>query len=143
MPDVNSNPTKPIEIERIVKQGYVGIARVVKAAGFSMRGLRAAWRREAAFRQECVGTLALTPCAFLVAPNLAQAALLLATLAAVLVAELLNSAVEAAVDRVGDEQHELAGYAKDMGSAAVFVCLLTMAIVWGLVAAQRFIVNAA
>lgn len=75
----------------------------------------------------------LTPCAFWLGEDLAQTALLLAVLGLVLVVELLNSAVEATVDRIGTERHPLAGRAKDMGSAAVFVSLLLAAVVWALV----------
>lgn len=120
-----------------MKPGYTGLRRVVKAAGFSMRGFRSAWRNESAFRQECAIALILAPCAFLLAANLAQAALLIAATGLVLVAELLNSAVEAVVDRVGHERHELAGRAKDMGSAAVFVSLVIMVATWLLVAVDR------
>ena len=118
----------------IVKPGYTGFKRIVKATGFSIAGLRAAWRQESAFRQECVLALALVPCAFWLAETWTQAALLIAATGLVLVVELLNSAVEAVVDRLGDEWHELAGRAKDMGSAAVFVGLVLLAATWALVA---------
>lgn len=121
----------------MAKPGYTGLLRVVKAAGFSVRGFRSAWRFESAFRQECTIALILVPCAFLLAETLTQAALLIATTALVLVAELLNSAVEAAVDRIGREHHELAAQAKDMGSAAVFVSLAIVIVTWALVAADR------
>ena len=116
-----------------------GWARVARATRFSLRGLRAAWRREAAFRQECVGALVLLPCAFLLAETLTQAALLLGSIGLVLVAELLNSAVEATVDRIGEAPHELAGVAKDMGSAAVFASLVVAGLIWVLVGADRFL----
>ena len=109
------------------------IRRIVNATGYSLQGFRAAWRHEAAFRQECIVAALLTPCAFWLGEDLAQTALLLAVLGLVLVVELLNSAVEAAVDRIGPERHPLAGRAKDMGSAAVFVSLLLAAVVWALV----------
>ena len=111
------------------------IRRIINAAGYSLQGLRAAWQHEAAFRQECVVAALLVPCAFWLGEDLAQTALLLAVLGLVLVVELLNSAVEAAVDRIGPERHPLAGRAKDMGSAAVFVSLLLAAVVWALVLA--------
>lgn len=113
-------------------------ARVGRATRFSIRGLRAAWRREAAFRQECVGALVLAPGAFLLAETFTQTALLLGSLGLVLVVELINSAVEATVDRIGEEPHPLAGIAKDLGSAAVFASLAMAALTWGLVAADRF-----
>lgn len=112
---------------------------MARATRFSLRGLRAAWRREAAFRQECVATLVLLPCAFLLAETLTQAALLLGSIGLVLVAELLNSAVEATVDRIGEAPHELAGVAKDMGSAAVFASLVVAGLMWVLVGADRFL----
>ena len=118
--------------------GRTGLTRIVKAAGFSMLGLRSAWRHEAAFRQECVIGLVLVPCAFLLAETWTQAALLIAVTGLVPVIELLNSAVEAVVDRIGREHHELAGRAKDMGSAAVFASLVVVAATWGLVAVDRF-----
>lgn len=109
------------------------IRRIINAAGYSLQGLRAAWQHEAAFRQECVVAALLVPCAFWLGEDLAQTALLLAVLGLVLVVELLNSAVEATVDRIGPERHPLAGRAKDMGSAAVFVSLLLAGVVWALV----------
>lgn len=109
-----------------------------RATCFSIHGLRAAWRREAAFRQECVGALVLAPGAFLLAETFTQTALLLGSLGLVLVVELVNSAVEATVDRIGEEPHPLAGIAKDLGSAAVFASLAMAALTWALVAADRF-----
>lgn len=114
-----------------------GLQRLARATGYSLRGFRAAWRHEAAFRQECVLAALLAPCAFLLAENLAQAALLLAVTALVLVVELLNSAIEAAMDRISPERHPLAGRAKDLGSAAVFATLVLAAVVWALVLADR------
>ena len=81
----------------------------------------------------------LAPAAFVVGETLVQSALLIATLALVLVVELLNSAVEAVVDRIGRERHPLAGRAKDMASAAVFVSLLLVVVTWALVGAARFL----
>ena len=122
-----------------MKPAATGLARLARAAGDSLRGLRAAWRTEAAFRQECVCAAVLVPAAFFVGATLAQSALLIATVALVLVVELLNSAVEAAVDRVGRERHPLAGRAKDMAAAAVFVSLLVVVVTWALVGAARFL----
>lgn len=122
----------------MVKPGHTGIKRLLMAAGFSASGLRAAWRFEAAFRQECALALVLTPSAFLLAETWTQAALLVAATLAVLVVELLNSAIEAVVDLVAPEAHELAGRAKDLGAAAVFVSLLLATAVWVLVALERF-----
>lgn len=122
----------------MAKPGYTGVLRVIKATGFSILGFRSAWRHESAFRLECTIALILVPCAFLLAESLTQTALLITTTALVLVAELLNSAVEAVVDRIGHEHHELAGQAKDMGSAAVFVSLVIVVVTWTLVAVDRF-----
>jgi len=121
------------------KPGYGGVARIVKAMRFSALGLRSAWRYEAAFRQECLLAIILGPCAFLLAETYTQAALLIAATGLVLVTELLNSAVEAVVDRIGAEHHPLAGRAKDMGSAAVFVSLVIALATWSLVAVDRFV----
>ena len=122
-----------------MKPGYTGIKRIVRATGFSLVGLRTAWRHESAFRQECVLALVLVPSALWLAETWTQAALLIAATGLVLVVELLNSAIEAVVDRLGDEWHELAGRAKDMGSAAVFVSLMLLAATWALVALDRFL----
>ena len=123
----------------MTKPSNTGLVRIAKAARFSMRGFRAAWRHESAFRQECLLAIILVPCAFLLAETYTQAALLIAAIGLVLVTELLNSAVEAVVDRIGEERHELAGRAKDMGSAAVFVSLVIVLVTWSLVAIDRFL----
>lgn len=120
------------------KPGNTGITRIIRAFGFSMKGFRAAWQHEAAFRQELMLALVLAPLAFIVAETTIQLALLLLTLFIVLITEILNSAVEAVVDRVSDEHHALAGRAKDMGSAAVFLSLLMTAVIWGLVIFERY-----
>ena len=121
-----------------MKLGHTGLTRIVKATGFSLRGIQAAWISETAFRQECAVALLLLPLAFWLAETLAQAALLIFAVGLVLVTELLNSAIEAVVDRIGSERHELAARAKDMGSAAVFVSLAMLVATWGLVALDRF-----
>lgn len=122
-----------------MKPSHTGFKRIIKATSFSLAGLCAAWRQESAFRQECVLALVLVPCAFWLAETWTQTALLIAAVGLVLVVELLNSAVEAVVDRFGDEWHELAGRAKDMGSAAVCVSLVLLAATWALVALDRFV----
>lgn len=121
------------------KPGDTGLVRIVKAAHYSMLGFRSAWRYESAFRQECTLAIILVPCAFLLAETFTQAALLIAATGLVLVTELLNSAVEAVVDRIGHEHHQLAGQAKDMGSAAVFVSLVIVVVTWVLVAVDRLV----
>lgn len=107
-----------------------GFGRVFKAAGYSMRGLNAALRYEAAFRQELLLALILAPAAFWVGESALQVILLLSTLVFVLVVELLNSAVEAVADAVTLDNNILIGRAKDLGSAAVLLSLLTTAGIW-------------
>jgi diacylglycerol kinase (ATP) len=121
------------------KPGYTGLRRVYKATLYSWQGLMASWRYESAFRQECTLALILTPVAFLLAEDIIQLILMVGVLAIVLITELLNSAVESVVDRVGDEFNELAGRAKDQGSAAVFVSLALVVLVWGGIIAHNFV----
>jgi diacylglycerol kinase (ATP) len=113
-----------------VKPGKSGVARLFDAAGYSIKGIRAAWRNEAAFRQEVALCAVLLPLSFLVARSIEQWLLLSMPLFLLLVVELLNTAIENVVDRIGDELHDLSGKAKDMGSAAVLVCLLMLAVAW-------------
>ncbi len=120
------------------KPGATGLTRIINATGYSLQGLRAALRHESAFRQEVALCLLLVPAAVWLGRSAVEWALLVGSLLLVLVAELLNSAVEAVVDRFGEERHELSGRAKDMGSAAVFIALLNVAVIWGLIAWQRF-----
>jgi len=114
-----------------------GLRRIVSAAGYSLCGLKTAWRTEAAFRQEVILAAILLPLAFLLGTNGMERAVLIGACMVVLVAELLNSAIEAVVDRIGPEQHHLAGAAKDLGSAAVFVALVMVVMVWGLMLYDR------
>lgn len=110
-----------------------GLRRIWNAAGYSMRGLAAAWSNEAAFRQEVMLMVILAPLALLLGQNGLERALLLAVCLVVLIVELLNSAIETVVDRIGMEHHPLSGAAKDIGSAAVFIGLVMVVVVWGLV----------
>lgn len=121
------------------KPGKTGIVRVIDAFGYSMKGLAAAWRFEAAFRQEVTLAVILIPTAFWLATNHLELILLISSVFWVLMAELANSSVEAVVDRTGHETHVLSGRAKDIGSALVFVSLVLLTIVWGIVAAHRFL----
>lgn len=107
-----------------------GWRRILRAWGYSLNGLRAAFRHEAAFRQELLLAAVLAPCAFWVGDDALQIVLLLASLAAVLIVELLNSAVETLADAVSTEHHPLIGRAKDIGSAAVLLTLGMAAAVW-------------
>ena len=110
-----------------------GFLRFIQAAKFSSQGLKAAYINEEAFRQEVWLSVVLTPLAFYFAESGIELALLLGSLILVLIVELLNSAVETVVDRIGAEIHELSGRAKDIGSAAVSFALLNVAIVWACV----------
>lgn len=116
-----------------------GLDRITKAFGYSMQGLRAGWRHEAAFRQEVVLVGVLFPCVFWVGRSLVDYAILIASLLLVLISELFNSAIEALADRIGLEHHELSGRAKDLSSAAVFLALVLLAVIWAAYAWERFI----
>ncbi len=120
------------------KPGVLDISRVVRAARISINGLRAAWSGEAAFRQEAVLACLMLPLAWWVGRGWLETAFLSACVLLVLLVELLNSAIEAVVDRASPEHHPLAGRAKDMGSAAVMIALVICALAWGLALAQRF-----
>jgi diacylglycerol kinase (ATP) len=119
-------------------QGQTGIRRVVNATFNSFAGLKAAWNHEAAFRQECALVAVLVPAAFWVGRSAMELIVLIGSCLLVLIVELLNSAVEATVDRVGTEHHPLSGRAKDLGSAAVLVALLLMSVVWALIGWKNF-----
>ncbi|MGL4826301.1 MAG: diacylglycerol kinase [Vibrionaceae bacterium] len=114
----------------MAKPGDTGIIRIIYAFKYSWQGLKAAWRDEVAFRQEVLLMVVLTPASFWVGNTLVESLLLLSLVWLLAVAELLNSAVEAVVDRVGSEHHPLSGKAKDIGSAAVLVTLVLNGIVW-------------
>jgi diacylglycerol kinase (ATP) len=116
----------------------LGLRRVLRATFFSLAGLRAAWLHEAAFRQECALCAVLVPAAFWVGSTAVERALLAGSCLLVLIVELLNSAIEATVDRIGSEHHLLAARAKDCGSAAVLVSLILLAACWGLIGWERF-----
>jgi len=121
------------------KPGVTGLRRILNASVYSWQGLRATWQHEAAFRQELLLVAVLTPLAFFEATNLSQLLLMLLSLAVVLIAELLNSAIESVVDRISELPHELAGRAKDQGSAAVFIALALVIIVWGAIIAHNHV----
>lgn len=121
------------------KPGRKGLARIIAATGYSWAGLKQAWINEAAFREECLLLIPLIPAAIWLGQTPSQIALLLMSCLAVLITELLNSAVEAVVDLASPDIHPLAGRAKDIGSAAVFIALLQVLLVWGLVAWDNLI----
>lgn len=121
-----------------MKPGKSGLSRLVDATGYSMTGIRAAFRGEAAFRQELLLVLVLLAGSFWLARTILEWLLLVMPLLLLLIVELLNSAIESVVDRFGDEIHRLSGQAKDMASAAVFFSLLLIAVSWGAIAWSRF-----
>jgi diacylglycerol kinase (ATP) len=124
----------------MAKHGQAGgIRRIWNAALYSIAGIRIAWKNEAAFRQELVLCLVMVPVAFWVGDNAAERSLLVGTCLLVLVVELMNSAIESVVDRIGADRHQLSGRAKDMGSAAVFISLWLAVVCWGLVIYENFI----
>lgn len=114
-------------------QKPVGIKRVILAFGHSCRGLLHVWKNEAAFRQECFLAIILIPLALWLDVTGLEKAVMISTVILVLIVEILNSAIEAVVDRIGLEHNTLSGHAKDMGSAAVAMALLLIPIVWLLV----------
>ncbi len=120
------------------KPGNTGLRRILRATIYSAQGFAHAWRHEAAFRQELVLTVLLVPVALWLGQNTVERVLLIACCLLVLIVELLNSAIEATVDRFGGEQNELSGRAKDLGSAAVMMSLVLVPLIWGGVAWQRF-----
>ncbi|CAM4216068.1 diacylglycerol kinase [Vibrio neonatus] len=111
-------------------KGNTGFKRIIKATGYSIQGLQAAFKHEAAFRQEVILAILLIPVAFLVDVGHVERMLMVSSLFIVLIAELMNSAIEAVVDRIGSDFHELAGRAKDIGSAAVFIALGLVLYIW-------------
>lgn len=121
-----------------MKPGKTGIRRLLDATGYSAKGIRACWQNEAAFRQEVVLILVLLPLSFVVANSIEQWLLLVIPLLVLLVVELLNSAIENVVDRIGHELHELSGQAKDMGSAAVLICLVLIFVAWAGIGWKNF-----
>lgn len=116
-----------------MKSEKTGVARILAAFVYSMQGLKAAYKNEAAFRQECWLLAVLLPLALLCDFSLLAKALLIISMVLVLIVELFNSGLEAVVDRIGPEHHELSGRAKDIGSAAVFISLILSGLTWILV----------
>ena len=114
-------------------KGKTGLRRLINAFGYSVDGFKAAYQNEDAFRQEVHLAVVLTPLAFFLGKTSIEKALMVATVLLVLIVELFNSAIEAAVDHTSIERHPLAKRAKDIGSAAVFLALTIVLVVWGLV----------
>ena len=113
-----------------MKPGLTGISRIIAASGNSLNGIRDAWRHEAAFRQNSALSLVLLVLSFYLAQTVVEWLILVMPLFLLAIVELLNSAIENVVDRIGAERHILSGRAKDMGSAATLVCLCLIATVW-------------
>lgn len=113
--------------------GNTGINRILKATVYSWQGLKATYQNEEAFRQELMLALVLIPIGLYFGAGGVEKVLLTASVLLLLLVEVLNSALEAVVDRFGGEQHELSGRAKDMGSAAVFIAIAIVIITWVLV----------
>ena len=109
-----------------------------KAFIWSAAGVKTAWKNELAFRVEAIFIIFLIPLGIWLGRSAAERALLIASCLLILIIELLNSALEAVVDRIGTERHKLSGRAKDMGSAAAFFTMLTAGIIWALIAYERF-----
>ena len=120
-------------------KGKTGLRRLLNATRYSAEGLRAAFRHEDAFRQEVIAAVLLLPLALWLGNSGVERALLVFSVLLVLIVELLNSAVEATVDRISLENHALAKRAKDIGSAAVMVSLLNLLLMWALVLSARFL----
>ena len=116
-----------------------GPAGVMKAAIWSIQGLRSAWLHESSFRLEVCLFVVLGPLGWLLGADGVERALLIGSCLLVMAMELMNSALEAVIERYGAEHHELAGRAKDMGSAAVFVLMLNVILVWVLILGPRYL----
>jgi diacylglycerol kinase (ATP) len=129
---IYANKTQKI-INKMKPENNHGLKRVFRATGFSMKGLMSAWKNEAAFRQETVLACIMLPIVLLINISTPERILLIMTVLIVLIVELLNSAIEAVVDRIGDEIHPLSGQAKDIASAAVFISLVLCALTWSII----------
>jgi len=128
----NSNHSSTPHQESPFK-GKTGLRRLMNAFGYSLEGFKAAFKHEDAFRQEVYLAVVLIPLALYLEHEALHRVLMIGSILLVMIVELMNSAVEAVVDRVSLERHELAKRAKDIGSAAVFLALTNLAVVWGLI----------
>ena len=114
-------------------QGTGGFKRLIKATQFSCQGFKAAFKNEAAFRQEVFLSIVLIPLGYYLGNSAVERALLISVVLLIPIIELINSGIEAIVDRVSTEKHELSGRAKDVGSAAVLLSLINAVVVWALI----------
>ena len=117
----------------MAKPGKTGLSRILDASKYSWLGYKAAFINEAAFRQELFFALILVPTAIIYSETNIELVLLIGSLFLVLIVEILNSGIEAVVDRISDEHHELSGRAKDLGAAAVMTALLNFVVIWGII----------
>ena len=122
------------------KKSSKGFVRLVNAFKFTIKGVRSAWSNEEAFRQEALVLILVIPAGLLIGETFVQKGLFICVWFLVLVIELLNSAIESVVDRIGYEHHPLSGQAKDMGSAAVFIGICISVIIWVSIICERFII---
>lgn len=121
------------------KENNKGIQRLVNATRFTFKGIRSAWSNEEAFRQEALVLILVVPAGLFIGETFVQKGLFICVWLLVLIIELLNSALESVVDRIGYEKHPLSGQAKDMGSAAVFIGICMSFIIWGSIICERFV----
>ncbi|EHV5554882.1 diacylglycerol kinase [Vibrio parahaemolyticus] len=131
--------TTPHQSQESGKPGNTGVKRIIKATGYSIQGLKAAFKHEAAVRQELALLSIAVILACVVDVGMIERILLIGVVVLVLIVELINSAIEAVVDRIGVERHELSGRAKDIGSAAVMVALVFAAFSWLYILASRYL----
>ncbi|HCE4752902.1 TPA: diacylglycerol kinase [Vibrio diabolicus] len=131
--------TTPHQSQESGKPGNTGLKRIVKATGYSIQGLKAAFKHEAAIRQELALLSIAVILAWLVDVGMIERILMIGVVVLVLIVELVNSAIEAVVDRIGIERHELSGRAKDIGSAAVMVALAFAGFTWLYILASRYL----
>ncbi len=131
--------TKPQPKDASELKGKTGLRRLINATRYSAQGFKAAWKTEDAFRQESVLAVILIPVAVLLPVSLVYKLLLIGSVILVLIVEVLNSAIEAVVDRFGGEIHPLSGKAKDLGSAAVLLALTLALITWVSILADAFL----
>jgi diacylglycerol kinase (ATP) len=127
------NPPAEQVLKESPHKGKTGLKRVWNAFFYSLEGFGAAWKHEDAFRQEAMLAVILIPLAFFLTDLSLERALMIASVLLVLIVELVNSAIEATVDRISLENHALAKRAKDIGSAAVLISLINVLVIWGLV----------
>ncbi|MCL4315951.1 MAG: diacylglycerol kinase [Gammaproteobacteria bacterium] len=114
------------------------IQRLIRAGGYSLAGLKATYQNEAAFRLETGLFVLLVPLGLWLGDSALERSLLVGSLFLVLIVEIINSSIEAAIDRIGTEHHTLSGRAKDMGSAAVFLALINALLIWVMIVAEKF-----